>query len=235
MSLIPALQVGLFPWTAICCAPVHADLYTRLFSKFNVKVFQQNSFLTRFSWIYIWEAAALFSFFHADNHQLQPECRTGHFLFDHLQHTKDRIYLLLQGWKASDNGYILALQKQDSETLYKIEINHTFQAGITEPNTGWWATDPSQQCKDTNYLLVHPFPWSLPRTTGHRAGCAHVRLLNWKNIPKLLYPQWLWNLLYKPTSRKIFLATAVKISSPDGVRVLKPTAWQQGPCSTLHI
>lgn len=44
MSLNPALHVGLFPLTAICCAPVHADLYTRLFLKFNVKVFQQIAF-----------------------------------------------------------------------------------------------------------------------------------------------------------------------------------------------
>lgn len=99
----------------------------------------------------------------------------------------------------------------------------------------WWATKPSQQCKDTNYLLVHLFPWSLHTPLGTVLDVLMFNSSTGKTFHSYYTPKWFWNLLYKPTSRKVFLAAAVKISSPGGVRVLKPTVWQQGLCSTLHI
>jgi len=186
----------------------------------------------------IWEAAALLvpSSLGASHppQSLEPGGRTG-YLFDHPQHSEDRVYLTLQDWKASNNGYSLALQKKASEILYKIEISqeqisgrnyiiHRHRVMGYRALTAVWG----HQLLTCSLVILAP-----PQIAGHRAGCAHARLPSWKNIPKL-HSQRFCNPLYKPTPRKVFLTTAVKTSSPDGAWVLHPTAWQQVLSSTLH-
>lgn len=169
MSLIPALQVGLFPWTAICCIaiPVHADLYTRLFFIFSVKVFQQIAFKQGLVELTS-EKQLLYSPFPLltiTNCSLSAGKVISCLTTCSTQRTEficccraEKPQIMVTFWLYKSKMQKLCI-KFWLITRFRQELQNLAQGHeLLNP--------PSQQCKDTNYLLVHLSPWSLHTPLG---------------------------------------------------------------------
>lgn len=127
------------------------------------------------------------------------------------------------------------LYKSKMQKLYRIlRLITRFRQELHNPaRADGLPSPPSSVRTPTTYLST----CSLGPSTHHWAPCwmCSCSTPQLEKHSQVIIPQWFWNLLFKPTSREVFLAAAVKMSSPDGVRVLKPTPWQQGLRSTLPI